>query len=105
MKNIFIDIDNTICYMPEKAELDYNLAIPCENKINIVNKLYEKNNITMWTARGMKTGIDWYETTERQLKKWGVKYDELRCDKPPFDILIDDKAINDLNIIKLTSDI
>jgi hypothetical protein len=32
--------------------------------------------------------------TKEQLKQWGVKYHELWLDKPLFDVLVDDKAIN-----------
>lgn len=95
-KNIYIDIDNTICYYEEET-MDYNKAIPDFVKIEIVNKLFNMgHHIIMWSARGMKTGIDWNELTKKQLNEWNVKYHELKLNKPPFDILIDDKAINDL---------
>jgi hypothetical protein len=42
----------------------------------------------------LKTGIDWREFTEKQLKSWGVKYHELIFGKPVADVFIDDKAIN-----------
>ena len=47
-----------------------------------------------WTARGTGSGIDWREVTEKQFKKWGVKYHELRFGKPIYDLFIDDKNIN-----------
>ena len=34
-----------------------------------------------------------YKFTERQLKKWGIKYHKLIFGKPSFDIIIDDKAL------------
>lgn len=102
-KNIYIDIDHTICYYKNSTiDYDYNEAIPDFNKIKIVNTLYDKgHSITMWTARGMKTGIDWRSITETQLKNWGVKYHKLRLDKPPYDMFIDDKALNNLDQVNL----
>ena len=44
----------------------------------------------------MKTGINHIDLTINQFKRWGVKYHNLKLTKPPFDLLIDDKAINSL---------
>ena len=103
-RNIFIDIDHTICFYEDNKTLNYKLALPNYRRIDIVNNLYDQgHHITMWTARGMKTGIDWTDITKHQLRSWKVKYHELRLDKPPFDLLIDDKAITcveQLSLIK-----
>jgi hypothetical protein len=90
---IYIDIDDTICYSPNKP--DYNYCIPIYNNIDKANKLYEDgHNIIYWTARGTQTGIDWKAITEKQLKNWGVKYTELKFGKPYYDLFIDDKNMN-----------
>ena len=90
---IFIDIDNTIAY--ETEDLDYSNAKPILGNIRKANKLYDEGNtITYWTARGAESGIDWRDVTELQLNSWGVKYHELRLDKPSFDVFIDDKNLN-----------
>ena len=48
--NIYVDIDETICYYEGKRE--YSLAKPLLNNINKINKLYEEGNkITYYTAR------------------------------------------------------
>ena len=39
------------------------------------------------------------------LKNWGVKYHELRLQKPAYDILIDDKAINNISEARLLCNI
>ena len=79
----YIDIDETICQSPENR--DYSKA----------NKFFDEGNtVVYWTARGATSGIDWRSVTERQLEKWGVKYHELRLDKPYYDVFIDDKNIN-----------
>ena len=93
-KKIFVDIDETICYYT--GERDYNLAKPFPERIKKINKLYSQGNeITYWTARGSVTGLDWYETTEDQLKEWGCKYHNLSVgEKPHFDLYICDKSIN-----------
>jgi hypothetical protein len=95
-KTIYVDIDDTICfYENEDEKTNYNLAIPYENRIEKVNKLYEDGNtIIYWTARGTVTGIDWKEVTEKQLLKWKCKYHQLKMGKPAYDLFIDDKNIN-----------
>ena len=35
----------------------------------------------------------WTDVTERQLNAWGAKYNELRVDKPFYDLFIEDKAL------------
>jgi len=92
--NIYVDIDETICHYQEAR--DYNLALPIQERISKINKLYDEGNIiTYWTARGSVTGIDWFKTTEQQLKEWGCKYHHLSVgEKPAFDLYICDKSIN-----------
>lgn len=97
---IYVDIDDTICYIP-KLELgkwtpiDYNDSVPFLERIDKINKLYDEGHyVVYYTARGSLTGKDWTLTTKRQLDSWGAKYKELRCDKPFYDIFIDDKALN-----------
>lgn len=88
---IFIDIDGTIC----SQEKDYNDATPFSNRIANVNRLYDDGHtIVFWTARGTQTGINWYDTTRKQLDGWGVKYHELRMGKPAYDLFIDDRNIH-----------
>jgi len=97
--DIYIDIDETICRTPNPpgTPRDYSKAIPNPRNIALVNELYDMgHNIVMWTARGMRTGTDWTEVTAKQMNEWGVKHHELRLDKPPFNILIDDKVLNTL---------
>jgi hypothetical protein len=86
----FVDIDNTIC----KTEgMDYINAVPIFENIEKINELHKNNYIVYWTARGAGSGADYRELTIAQFKKWGVKYHELRLDKPLYDLLIDDRAI------------
>ncbi|HXH18645.1 MAG TPA: hypothetical protein VNJ07_06135 [Chitinophagales bacterium] len=90
--DIYVDVDNTVCHT---EGTDYQNAKPNYQNIARINRLYDEGNrIVYWTARGMKTGINWRELTERQFKDWGIKYHELRLDKPPFDVFIDDRVIN-----------
>ena len=95
MSVIYVDIDNTIC---TQNEIHYSDAKPIRDNIKIVNDLYDAGNtIVYWTARGTKTGINHRELTEQQFKSWGVKYHELKFNKPAYDLFIDDKAINSVN--------
>jgi hypothetical protein len=90
--NIYVDIDETICYYVNKRE--YPLAIPDRKAIAKINKLYDEGHtIQYWTARGTVTGIDWYDITKDQLDRWGCKYHTLSTgEKPPYDLLICDKT-------------
>ena len=91
---IYVDIDETICYYDGKRQ--YPDAKPHIDRINQINDLYDAGHeITYWTARGTVTKIDWYSTTENQLKEWGCKYHNLITgEKPAYDLLICDKAVN-----------
>ena len=90
--NIYVDIDETICFY--EGERDYNLAKPSLENIKKINILFEEGNeITYWTARGTVTKIDWFDTTKNQLDKWGCKYHKLIVrEKPAYDLLICDKT-------------
>ncbi|MEX0813502.1 MAG: hypothetical protein WD048_14885 [Chitinophagales bacterium] len=90
--DIFVDIDNTVMHT---EGTDYEKSTPMQENIERVNKLYDEGHyIVYWTARGMKSGLDWTELTEKQLKAAGAKYHELRLTKPPYDVFIDDKVVN-----------
>ena len=89
----YVDIDETICTSPDSR--DYSMAIPLQDRISIINELYDSGNtIVYWTARGTGTGIDWSEITKKQFEEWGVKYNDLKFGKPVYDLFIDDKNIN-----------
>lgn len=89
---IFIDIDKTICVSPDN---DYNKSQPIWENINKANKLYDEGHqIIYWTSRGICSNMDWTELTKEQFCLWGIKYHELRFDKPFYDVFIDDKALN-----------
>lgn len=93
---IWVDIDDTICYYNGDSML-YDQAIPHQKRISIVNKLYDQgHNITLWTARGTLSGTNWYDLTKQQVDSWGVKYHTLKMGKPAFHILVDDKALTTL---------
>lgn len=88
------DLDGTLC---TNTEGNYEKAKPYKERIENVNKLFsEGNHIIIDTARGATTGLDWEELTVSQLEKWGVKYNEVRVGKKlNYDIVIDDKSMND----------
>ena len=99
-KTIFVDIDETICMHPDSdaqspaGHREYKNAMPIKENIDKVNNLFDSGNtIIYWTARGSRSGIDWYELTKAQLDKWGAKHHQLRCDKPFYDIFIEDRSI------------
>ena len=94
------DIDNTICITNGN---DYKNAVPIKKAVDEINKLYQDNNIIkLFTARGTTSKIDWTEFTINQLSQWGLKYHELIMNiKPSFDLLIDDRAINANDWLKI----
>ena len=91
---IFVDIDETICLNDE--DRDYSNAKPILENIDKINRLFDLGHeITYWSARGTVTGINWEKITLNQFKEWNVKFNNLILgQKPDFDLLIDDKALN-----------
>lgn len=93
MKYCF-DIDGTLC--TTDSSHDYVLAKPVPDMIDSVNALYDQgHHITLFTARGASSGMDWHGLTVKQLSEWNVKYHILiDKNKPSYDLFIDDKAIS-----------
>lgn len=89
------DLDGTICnsnYTLDKW--DYINSTPRFDIIEKINKLYDMGEyITIFTARGSIIKKDWEGTTKKQLKEWGVKYNELKFGKPGGEIYVDDRTI------------
>ncbi len=96
-KIIYVDIDETICTTPDSR--DYSEAKPLKDRIERINALYEEGHtIVYWTSRGSRKQIDWYELTKKQLYEWGAKHNELRTDKPYYDLFVDDKTMQIENL-------
>lgn len=93
------DLDGTLC---TNTNGEYFLAKPLNDRIDKVNLLFNNGHyIIIDTARGATTGIDWLELTKKQLNEWEVKYHELYVGrKLHYDIIVDDKAINDIIFFK-----
>jgi len=102
---IAIDLDNTLLRTMGK---DYRDSQPINKAIEIVRDLYSKGHfITIFTARGQSSRKDWTLLTKTQLDKFRIPYNELIVgNKPSYDLIIDDKALNaedwieDPNLIK-----
>lgn len=98
-KVICFDIDGVICITHKS---NYKNSKPNVKVIKIINKLYEKNKIILFTSRFMGRNNDkislakkqGYKFTLAQLKKWGLKYHELKFGKPSYDLIVDDKSID-----------
>lgn len=91
-RRFVFDIDGVIA-KPVKDN-DYAMAEPDRQMITLINKLYGMGNrIVLHTARGYVTGIDWKETTEKQLSEWGLNYHELHFGKPNGDYYVDDRML------------
>ena len=100
-KTFCFDIDGVIASITPNN--DYKLARPIINNINIINELYKKNNIILFTARGYVTGLDWEEVTKNQMEKWKVKYHELKFGKPAADFYVDDRILSLDSLQKIKS--
>ena len=92
------DIDNVIC---RTKDSDYSNSKPIKKVIKIINTLYENDHcIKIFTARYMGRNNEnykivkkkYYNKVEKNLKKWGVKYNYLILGKPSYDVFVDDKA-------------
>ena len=99
-KKIFcFDIDGVICKTKKK---DYLKSKPNRRVIEIINQLYKKNKIVIFTARYMGRNKEnsnlvkkkYYKKTFDQLSQWGIKFHKLIMGKPSYDIFIDDKSYN-----------
>jgi hydroxymethylpyrimidine pyrophosphatase-like HAD family hydrolase len=108
-KIIAFDLDDVLCYRTsEEGDVEkYFSCKPMTKMIDIVNKCYDKGHkIIIYTARGatsFNSNIpDIYSNlfmiTSEQLKTWNVKYHQLVFGKIHYDVLIDDKAVNSLEI-------
>lgn len=92
-KRFVFDIDGVIAQLSK--ELNYSQVGPREEMVKVINKLYDAGNyIVLFTARGYVTGKDWSEVTKDQMKKWGLKYNELHFGKPNADYYVDDKMLD-----------
>lgn len=114
-KTIAFDLDDVLCYRLDGYEHlgpdKYDHCKPYIGNINLVNSLYDDEyKIIIYTARGMsqfKGNIvdiytHLYNRTNQQLNSWGLKYHQLVMGKIHYDVLVDDKVLNSLNIDKKT---
>lgn len=114
-KTIAFDLDDVLCYRPDGYDHlgpeKYDYCEPFILNIDLVNSLYDDGyKIVIYTARGMTQFkgniVDiysyLYDKTKQQLSSWGLKYHQLVMGKIHYDVFIDDKAINSLNIDKKT---
>ncbi len=98
-----VDIDGTICTPGKTEETRYTEALPIQDRIDKINKLYDEGHTIVYlTARGMGrfnnivdlATQEFYELTEIQLSLWGCKYHQLFLGKPSGDFYIDDKGVH-----------
>lgn len=94
---IAVDMDGTLCSWHPGA---YENAQPLPERIERLHRIKAAGHtIWIYTARGGSLGSEaaaderWGDVTRKQLAEWGVPYDRLIIGKPPFDALIDDRAV------------
>lgn len=92
-RRLTFDLDGTLC---TDTNGRYDEAKPIAHRIAKVRQLAAEGcHLTIDTARGALTGIDWLEETAAQLRQWGVPYDELRVGVKPFaHTYVGDEAVN-----------
>lgn len=106
MKIIAVDLDDTLCSRPVISDQvgpieKYKYCYPLEDNIKRINEYTTGSYVIIYTARGMTSlqgnikNIEHYlrPITEKQLKKWGVRYDKLVFGKAHYDVIIDDKSL------------
>lgn len=92
IKTFVVDIDGVLATLI--LDNNYECCQPIPENIHIINKLYNAGHrIILFTARGSATGIDWQDTTHRQMAAWNVSYHALQFGKPAADFYIDDRLI------------
>ena len=88
---LVIDIDGTICIIEKKykdMQKNYKIAIPRNDVIQKINKLFDKGNkIILYSSRHW---ID-FDLTIKWLKKFNVKYHTLVLGKPVGHYYIDER--------------
>ncbi len=98
------DLDGTLCTIVKNKQghKQYNLALPIQKRIAVVNKLYDDGHIIkIDTARGAESGIDWSKFTANQLEMWGCKHHLLRVGKKLHaNVYVDDKSMTDKAFFK-----
>ena len=94
---IAVDFDGTLCSWHPG---EYEKAQPLPERVERIRRIKASGHtILIYTARGGSLGSEaaadarWGELTRRQLADWGIPYDRLIIGKPPFDALIDDRAV------------
>jgi histidinol phosphatase-like enzyme len=98
-KIICFDCDGVIC---KTIGNNYSKSKPIKKNIKKINLLYQYYFIKIFTSRFMGRSNEnvamasrrGRNLTLKQLKKWGVKYNQLIMGKPSFDLYIDDKNLN-----------
>lgn len=94
------DIDGTLAIT---KHTDYEKSKPNKLVIQKINALFDSGHyIKISTSRGVQTGKDWRDLTEKQLAEWGVKYNELIMGKPFCDHYIADEAVSIKEFMRLT---
>jgi len=84
-----IDIDGVLC--SEETSYERYDATPFIENIAVINQLYDDGHtIILFSARGWNE----YDMTMLWLKNYGVKFHQLLCGKPIFDIFLDDRAVS-----------
>ncbi len=99
MKKFCFDLDGVICFTKNN---NYKESKPKKEVIKVINSLYKKNYIIIFTSRYMGRNKEnvklakkkGYKFTYNQMKKWGLKFDKLQLGKPSYDVYIDDKNFN-----------
>lgn len=100
-KKIFaIDIDNTICITKDS---DYKNSKPIKSVVKMINKLRKNGHVVkLFTSRHMNKcngNVEiihkkYRNITYKQLKSWGLNFDQLIMGKPVYDFIIDDKMLH-----------
>jgi len=102
MKVIAIDIDGILTVKDEISakeydkmttldlEKKYRQCVPNKEAIKNCNKFYQHNTVFLYTCRDYR----FFDITVQWLNENNVAYHSLIMNKPYYDIIFDDKAVN-----------
>lgn len=95
MKTIAFDICHTICNGYRRNHFEDIIKLkPYPKMVKLIKDLKKKGHkVIFFTRRGAYSPKS-IQLTKEWIKKWSIPVDEVIYCKPPFDLLIDNKAIS-----------
>ena len=98
---IYLDLDGVLCPdMHERFKEAWNKQR--NDYISFINWMHDQGHkIIIFTSRGRKgEDKEAEEETVKMLNVWGVKYTDIDWTKPTYDLIVEDKGVASLDLLK-----